>query len=177
MSLRGNGWLPCALWKGCNSYLLQAGKEHFMEATPGGSLGVSCWSSSGITGPCQAQLCLHDGGSAMLPSLPMPTVSAVPACRAVRPRWRQRHPEAVPWCWMGQRVPAPASNLRYPASSSSVPHWGWCSPCARPSCLLWMVRIPACRASPRPSLQAQLPELCSPNKPELPRTTPSPAWV
>ncbi|KAI1232621.1 hypothetical protein IHE44_0006452 [Lamprotornis superbus] len=31
--LKGDGWLPCALWKRCNSYLLQAGKEHFTEAT------------------------------------------------------------------------------------------------------------------------------------------------
>lgn len=29
---KGDGWLSCALWKGCNSHLLQAGKEHFMEA-------------------------------------------------------------------------------------------------------------------------------------------------
>lgn len=30
---KGDGWLPCPLWKGCNSHLLQAGREHFMEAT------------------------------------------------------------------------------------------------------------------------------------------------
>ncbi|NWT20392.1 PITM1 protein, partial [Vireo altiloquus] len=41
----------------------------------------SC-SSSGIMGPRQAQLCLQDGGSAMLPSLPMPTVSVVPSLQA-----------------------------------------------------------------------------------------------
>lgn len=94
----------------------------------------------------------------------MPTGPAVPACRPARLRWSQRHRGAAPRHWMGQRVPAPALTLRYPASSSLAPRWGWCSRYARPSCLLWMVRTPASRgACPQPSLGSSS---RAPRKPE-----------
>uniref|UniRef100_A0A8U7NT13 Phosphatidylinositol transfer protein membrane associated 1 n=1 Tax=Corvus moneduloides TaxID=1196302 RepID=A0A8U7NT13_CORMO len=47
----GDGLLSCALWKGCNSHLLQAGKEHFMEAAcPGVILLELLWDNRATPG-------------------------------------------------------------------------------------------------------------------------------
>uniref|UniRef100_A0A663F507 DDHD domain-containing protein n=1 Tax=Aquila chrysaetos chrysaetos TaxID=223781 RepID=A0A663F507_AQUCH len=110
------------------------------------------------------------------------------ACRPARPRWRQRHRGAAPRRWTGRRAPALASTLRYPASSSLAPRWGWCSRCARPSCPLWM--WPSCvllasrsttsSTRPTPALLAWSPSWPKPSTPSrrsaCPATRSTP-WV
>lgn len=120
------------------------------------------------------------GCSGRSAAIPAPTGSAVAARSLAMPHWRQRHHGTVLQHRMGRRAPAPALTLRYPASSSSAPRWGWCSRCARPSCLLWMVRsLTGCSASPHASLwgSSPHPESCSLLL-EPPWTSPNgSAWV